>query len=192
MFQSIILVFGIRNQQLLLSLSWSENITLSKFPRPPKDPCTDSDKMCDFTADCQNNEDEAKCGASAHLLPFLSFQAEPLHLSAGDFSYAEGSSGWTDTSIGGQGWDLYKNATSKGTNTFWRCCFVSLPHNTVKNAYLLFAACHRGIPACSGRSRPAADWGPDPDPSPGPHWPSLHPQLWFCLNWAFEPHRWAV
>uniref|UniRef100_H3CHH6 MAM domain-containing protein n=1 Tax=Tetraodon nigroviridis TaxID=99883 RepID=H3CHH6_TETNG len=70
------------------------NAPLSKFPRPPKDPCTEADKMCDFTPDCQQEEDEAKCGAW-------------------DFSYPEGSSGWTDTSIGSQGWDLYKNSTTK-------------------------------------------------------------------------------
>uniref|UniRef100_A0A3Q2TEF9 MAM domain-containing protein n=1 Tax=Fundulus heteroclitus TaxID=8078 RepID=A0A3Q2TEF9_FUNHE len=58
------------------------NSTLEKFPRPPKHPCIDDPaKMCDFQADCAGAEDEAKCG---------------------DFSYAEGSSGWTDTSVGSQ------------------------------------------------------------------------------------------
>ncbi|XP_011615887.2 apical endosomal glycoprotein [Takifugu rubripes] len=70
----------------------SENNTLAEFPKPPKNPCVEADKMCDFTPDCAHKEDEAKCG---------------------DFSYPEGSSGWTDTSIGSQGWDLYKNSTSK-------------------------------------------------------------------------------
>ncbi|XP_035995951.1 apical endosomal glycoprotein [Fundulus heteroclitus] len=69
------------------------NSTLEKFPRPPKHPCIDDPaKMCDFQADCAGAEDEAKCG---------------------DFSYAEGSSGWTDTSVGSQGWVLYKNSTTE-------------------------------------------------------------------------------
>ena len=33
---------------------------------------------------------------------------------AGDFSSTGGSSGWTDSSIGSQGWVLHQNATSKG------------------------------------------------------------------------------
>nr|XP_020474330.1 apical endosomal glycoprotein isoform X2 [Monopterus albus] len=70
----------------------SGNISVTKFPKPPKHPCTVPDKMCDFHLDCAGSEDEAKCG---------------------DFFYTEGSSGWTDTSIGSQGWVLYKNSTSK-------------------------------------------------------------------------------
>ncbi|XP_040915419.1 apical endosomal glycoprotein [Toxotes jaculatrix] len=70
----------------------SANYSLAKFPKPPKHPCTEPDKMCDFHPDCTGAADEAKCG---------------------DFSYTEGSSGWTDTSIGSQGWMLYKNVTSK-------------------------------------------------------------------------------
>lgn len=37
-----------------------------------------------------------------------------LMFNAGDFSYPGGSSGWTDSSIGSQGWKLFKNSTSKG------------------------------------------------------------------------------
>ncbi|MED6250297.1 hypothetical protein ATANTOWER_028770 [Ataeniobius toweri] len=71
----------------------SENSTLEKLPNPPKHPCIDDpEKMCDFHPDCADAEDETQCG---------------------DFSYAEGSSGWTDTSIGSQGWILYKNSTTK-------------------------------------------------------------------------------
>nr|XP_046231633.1 apical endosomal glycoprotein [Scatophagus argus] len=70
----------------------SVNDTWAKFPKPPKQPCTVPDQMCDFQRDCADEEDEAKCG---------------------DFSYAEGSSGWTDTSIGSQGWMLHKNSTSR-------------------------------------------------------------------------------
>ncbi|XP_043952232.1 apical endosomal glycoprotein [Gambusia affinis] len=70
----------------------SENTTLEKFPNPPKNPCIDDpEKMCDFQADCDAAEDEAKCG---------------------DFSYPGGSSGWTDTSIGSQGWLLDKSSTT--------------------------------------------------------------------------------
>ncbi|XP_047426554.1 apical endosomal glycoprotein [Mugil cephalus] len=70
----------------------SENNTLEKFPNPPNDPCTEPDKMCDFHEDCEGAADEAKCG---------------------DFSYPEGSSGWTDISTGSQGWVLHKNSTAK-------------------------------------------------------------------------------
>ncbi|XP_051268409.1 apical endosomal glycoprotein [Dicentrarchus labrax] len=70
----------------------SENNTWAKFPKPPEHPCTTPDKMCDFHRDCAEAKDEAKCG---------------------DFSYTGGSSGWTDTSIGSQGWVRYKNSTSK-------------------------------------------------------------------------------
>ncbi|KAI3361689.1 hypothetical protein L3Q82_002051 [Scortum barcoo] len=72
------------------------NDTWAAFPKPPKHPCTEPDKLCDFYADCTGEEDEAKCG---------------------DFSYTEGSSGWTDSSIGSQGWVLYENITSKGHRT---------------------------------------------------------------------------
>uniref|UniRef100_UPI0037E80A4D apical endosomal glycoprotein n=1 Tax=Semicossyphus pulcher TaxID=241346 RepID=UPI0037E80A4D len=68
-----------------------ENNTWASFPKPPKDPCAEPDKMCDFHQDCEGAADEAKCG---------------------DFSYPEGSSGWTDASIGSQGWVLLKNSTS--------------------------------------------------------------------------------
>ncbi|KAF7663376.1 hypothetical protein LDENG_00212220 [Lucifuga dentata] len=68
------------------------NYSGAAFPKPPKDPCTEPNKICDFHRDCEGAEDEAKCG---------------------DFSYAEGSSGWTDASIGSQGWLLHRNATAK-------------------------------------------------------------------------------
>ncbi|XP_036973964.1 apical endosomal glycoprotein isoform X1 [Acanthopagrus latus] len=67
------------------------NYTLAEFPKSPKEPCTEPDKMCNFYGDCPDAEDETKCG---------------------DFSDPEGSSGWTDTSIGNQGWVLFKNSTS--------------------------------------------------------------------------------
>ncbi|KAM9735076.1 apical endosomal glycoprotein isoform 1-T1 [Menidia menidia] len=68
------------------------NETLGKIPKPPKHPCTTPDKMCDFHPDCAEEQDEARCG---------------------DFSYIEGSLGWTDTSIGNQGWWLQENSTAK-------------------------------------------------------------------------------
>ncbi|XP_059214592.1 apical endosomal glycoprotein [Centropristis striata] len=67
--------------------TWAE-----EFPKPPKDPCTVPDKMCDFHSDCPGAQDEAQCG---------------------DFSVPGGSSGWTDRSIGSQGWLLHQNSTSK-------------------------------------------------------------------------------
>ncbi|KAM6902305.1 apical endosomal glycoprotein [Xenentodon cancila] len=70
----------------------SENNSLDSFPRPPKNPCTNPNKMCDFYPDCAGAEDEARCG---------------------DFSQPGGSSGWTDSSVGSQGWLLGHNFTSK-------------------------------------------------------------------------------
>ncbi|XP_071322450.1 apical endosomal glycoprotein [Trachinotus anak] len=71
----------------------SANYSIPKFPSSPKDPCATPDKMCDFHPDCEGAEDEAKCG---------------------DFSYTGSSSGWTDSSVGDQGWMYEKlNSTLK-------------------------------------------------------------------------------
>lgn len=70
----------------------SENWTLADFPKSPKDPCTSPEKMCDFHFDCDAGQDESKCG---------------------DFRYVEGHKGWTDSSVGRQGWLLHHNSTSK-------------------------------------------------------------------------------
>ncbi|KAG1943364.1 MAM and LDL-receptor class A domain-containing protein [Pimephales promelas] len=64
----------------------NDNASMPVFPKPPAKPCIeDSLKICDFKEDCPAGEDEAQCG---------------------DFSYEMGSSGWTDTSIGSQAWEL--------------------------------------------------------------------------------------
>ncbi|CAN9504832.1 unnamed protein product [Ophioblennius macclurei] len=81
---------GIAIDSILLSSECrlsSDNSSAQAFPESPKDPCTEPEKLCDFHADCDGEADEATCG---------------------DFTYPEGSSGWTDTSIGSQGWTLYK------------------------------------------------------------------------------------
>ncbi|KAM9338394.1 apical endosomal glycoprotein [Symphorus nematophorus] len=87
---------GIAVDSIVLSpecrLSPENNTWISDIPKGPKDPCTKPEKLCDFRSDCEKAEDEAKCG---------------------DFFYPEGSSGWTDTSIGNQGWVLHKNSTAK-------------------------------------------------------------------------------
>lgn len=87
---------GIAVDSIVLSpecrLSAVNNTWVEEFPKSPGDPCAEPDLMCDFHPDCKGDEDEAKCG---------------------DFSYAEGSSGWTDSSVGNQGWELHKNSTSK-------------------------------------------------------------------------------
>ncbi|XP_037340928.2 apical endosomal glycoprotein isoform X3 [Pungitius pungitius] len=70
----------------------SGNGTVPSFPKPPKHPCAEPEKMCDFHPDCAGGEDEDKCG---------------------DFSSSQGSSGWTDASIGSQGWVLHRNETTK-------------------------------------------------------------------------------
>ncbi|XP_057674321.1 apical endosomal glycoprotein [Corythoichthys intestinalis] len=69
----------------------NDTVWIEEFPKSPKNPCTVPEKMCDFHIDCKGAEDEAVCG---------------------DFSYIEGSSGWTDTSIGAQGWVLHQNSTA--------------------------------------------------------------------------------
>ncbi len=116
-------------------------------------------------------------------------------ISAGDFSYTEGISGWTDSSIGSQGW-LHENSTSDGTNTLCH-------HNTQllmnwysvikKNSKVFWHFVSfiflRGVPVCGRGPGPAADRGPDTDPPPGPLRPSLHPQLWFCTDWKCNS-RW--
>lgn len=75
----------------------SENWTMSDFPKPPKHPCTTPDKMCDFHTDCDGAEDEARCG---------------------DFTYPEGHFGWTNSSIGSQGWLLHEDTTSKEVHLY--------------------------------------------------------------------------
>uniref|UniRef100_A0A3Q3FYI5 MAM domain-containing protein n=1 Tax=Labrus bergylta TaxID=56723 RepID=A0A3Q3FYI5_9LABR len=82
---------GIAVDSIVLSPECLNNTWVNEFPKPPKDLCTTPDKMCDFHRDCAGAEDEAKCG---------------------DFSYPEGSSGWTDSSIGTQDWLLHVNSTS--------------------------------------------------------------------------------
>uniref|UniRef100_A0A3Q3L3T1 MAM domain containing 4 n=1 Tax=Mastacembelus armatus TaxID=205130 RepID=A0A3Q3L3T1_9TELE len=82
---------GIAVDSIMLSPE-CPNASRPEFPKPPKHPCTEPEKMCDFHPDCAEAEDEATCG---------------------DFSYPEGSSGWTDSSIGSQGWLLHNNSTSK-------------------------------------------------------------------------------
>ncbi|KAJ3605045.1 hypothetical protein NHX12_027096, partial [Muraenolepis orangiensis] len=68
------------------------NMSAEAFPSPPEKPCTpDTSKMCDFVADCSGAKDEAKCG---------------------DFTFSQGSSGWTDRSVGSQGWRLHQGANS--------------------------------------------------------------------------------
>lgn len=46
----------------------------------------------------------------------------------------------------------------------------------------------RGVSVCSQCPRPADDRGRDTDPLPGPHWPSLHPELWFCFKWESKSY----
>ncbi|XP_026859460.2 apical endosomal glycoprotein [Electrophorus electricus] len=75
----------------------NEPMPRPSFPRPPKHPCTEDSKMCDFQEDCIDGEDEAQCG---------------------DFSYEQGSKGWTDTSIGSQSWELKRELNNASTEEF--------------------------------------------------------------------------
>ncbi|XP_053504858.1 apical endosomal glycoprotein [Ictalurus furcatus] len=68
----------------------NESVLPESIPKPPKKPCTEATKICDFNRDCAEGEDEAQCG---------------------DFSYEQGSKGWIDTSIGNQGWKLMENTS---------------------------------------------------------------------------------
>ncbi|XP_066502340.1 apical endosomal glycoprotein [Hoplias malabaricus] len=67
------------------------------FPKEPKHPCTEASKICDFQKDCTDGDDEAVCG---------------------DFSYDQGSTGWTDMSIGSQGWKLNRENSNSSTEVF--------------------------------------------------------------------------
>ncbi|KAK2827613.1 hypothetical protein Q7C36_018539 [Tachysurus vachellii] len=69
----------------------NNSVKPESFPKPPKKPCAEASKICDFTRDCTEEEDEAQCG---------------------DFSYKQGIKGWTDTSIGSQGWNRLENTSS--------------------------------------------------------------------------------
>ncbi|KAF4077069.1 hypothetical protein AMELA_G00203870 [Ameiurus melas] len=68
----------------------NESVLPESIPKPPKKPCAEATKICDFNRDCAEGEDEAQCG---------------------DFSYEQGSKGWIDTSIGNQGWKLMENTS---------------------------------------------------------------------------------
>ncbi|KAF7696752.1 hypothetical protein HF521_005170 [Silurus meridionalis] len=69
----------------------NESVRPEKFPKPPKKPCAEASKICDFNKDCPEGDDEAQCG---------------------DFSYKQGSKGWTDISVGSQSWKIMENASS--------------------------------------------------------------------------------
>lgn len=43
-----------------------DNSSVETFPGPPKNPCAEPDKLCDFHIDCEGAEDEAKCGECIH------------------------------------------------------------------------------------------------------------------------------
>nr|XP_055035973.1 apical endosomal glycoprotein [Misgurnus anguillicaudatus] len=75
----------------------NESMPKPEFPKSPPHPCTEDSKICDFAIDCLKGEDEAQCG---------------------DFSYENGSSGWTDTSIGSQAWDLNLKYNDSSNETF--------------------------------------------------------------------------
>ncbi|XP_022532230.2 apical endosomal glycoprotein [Astyanax mexicanus] len=75
----------------------NESMPRPTFPKPPKHPCTEDSKICDFLRDCTDGEDESQCG---------------------DFSYEQGSTGWTDMSIGSQGWKLNSEPNDISTEVF--------------------------------------------------------------------------
>ncbi|XP_072310635.1 apical endosomal glycoprotein isoform X2 [Eucyclogobius newberryi] len=71
--------------------------SLGKIPKPPPHPCTSPERMCDFKEDCDAAKDENTCG---------------------DFVYPEGHKGWTDSSVGTQGWLRDQNLTSTEVQLF--------------------------------------------------------------------------
>lgn len=40
----------------------TESVLPESIPKPPKKPCTEATKICDFNKDCAEGEDEAQCG----------------------------------------------------------------------------------------------------------------------------------
>ncbi|XP_037401964.1 apical endosomal glycoprotein [Pygocentrus nattereri] len=92
---------GIAVDDITLSpecLFTNESMPRPSFPNPPKHPCTEASKICDFQSDCKDGEDEAQCG---------------------DFSFEQGSAGWTDVSIGSQSWKLsQENSVNNFTEVF--------------------------------------------------------------------------
>lgn len=113
-------------------------------------------------------------------------------LSAGDFSSAEGSSGWTDSSVGSQSWTLFKNTTSNGTGETTLTSFSSWSFHSQHQLNIFSLPYFRGIPVRGQVSRTAVDWSPGPDSPAGPHRASLHPELWVRPNWQPGSHRWVV
>ncbi|XP_072518488.1 apical endosomal glycoprotein [Salminus brasiliensis] len=74
----------------------NDSMPTPSFPKPPSHPCAEASKICDFQKDCTDGEDESQCG---------------------DFSYEQGSTGWTDVSIGSQGWKLNQEPSNATGNT---------------------------------------------------------------------------
>ncbi|KAJ0057766.1 hypothetical protein NL108_017681, partial [Boleophthalmus pectinirostris] len=93
----------------------SANGSWANIPKPPAHPCTSSEKICDFNVDCDAAKDEDTCG---------------------DFVYPEGYKGWTDSSVGSQGWD-YNSAV---THLSWMFCAEVV-------LYVTEAAGHQKTPA---------------------------------------------
>ncbi|KPP61333.1 hypothetical protein Z043_120582 [Scleropages formosus] len=81
----IVMSPGCRKSNAFFTSVSAESSPSVDFPNPPKHPCTESSKLCDFQVDCDSGEDENQCG---------------------DFSFQNGNKGWTDSSLGTQGWAL--------------------------------------------------------------------------------------
>lgn len=45
-----------------VSLCAVNDTFVSVIPESPGEPCAQPDKMCDFSPDCEDGQDEAKCG----------------------------------------------------------------------------------------------------------------------------------
>lgn len=157
--------------------------------------------MCDFTPDCAHKEDEAKCGVSARPVPFsipftfyTSTQEVALKLTScfflqGTFPTRRAAQAGLTPASGVKVGICIKILHLKVKQHF-HSIILSHSHPAINHiAHICLVACCRGVPVPSESPRPAADWGPDSDPSPGPHWPSLHPELWFCINWELRSYR---
>ncbi|XP_028318573.1 apical endosomal glycoprotein [Gouania willdenowi] len=103
----------------------SVNTSLEVFPKVPKDPCAEPELMCDFHSDCEEEEDEDECG---------------------DFSYSEGSSGWTDSSVGPKRWTLFKNHTDRAQDYL---CVTAAPGQQLTEAQTRTPPLGPSGPACT-------------------------------------------
>lgn len=149
--------------------SQAEDNTLAEFPKPPKNPCVEADKMCDFTPDCAHKEDEAKCGVSARPVPFstpftfcTSTQEVALKLTSciflqGTFPTRRAARAGLTPASGVKVGICIKILHLK-VKPHFHSIILSPSHPVISHiAHICLVVCCRGVPVPSGSPRPAAD-----------------------------------